>query len=142
RLPELSLVEQIGHLLVIGVDPDSEACRELLAQAKVVVACALRLHGRGHRYRRRIGRSLVEVDALLRGELLRRRGEVAGEAGVQRRLRGDFVEGVDARAPLVLIGKRRHEIEANAIVDGELRYWPPLVLGVESQQVAVLARVV
>src|ERR1700674_744004 len=90
----------------------------------------------------RIGGAGKEVDTPLCYEFLRRRGEIARVSGMDRARFGKLPQRIDARADLVFIGERRYMVESSAIIDRQTRVEPPLVLQIETREIAALARVI
>ena len=146
-LAKLAVVKQVARDLVVDVGAHFEARQHLLGDTDIEVVRALGQHGTGAAFgmRRRAGRRLLDVRCATRrvveegeiggtGDHLRRRREVAGIAGMDRRARNGLVFQADARAELVGVDELIHLIEADAGIQGQLVGDLPLVLDVEAQE--------
>ncbi len=127
RGAELAFVDQVPVLPVEAVHAHGDA-GDLLLAPHVVIGLAVR-EGRGVEVGgRRRGGSRELADRLHGHQLERRRGEIAGVAGVQGRAGQGSPHRIDPRAPLVLVAVGVQLVEAQAVVQRQRRQQLPLVL--------------
>ena len=131
---ELSVIEQVARGLVVGVDADREAGKDLLFDADIEHVGSLRQYRavgvdgrllRGALYQRQIGGG---------GEHQRRRREVSRIAGVESGVLERLVGQADARAELVGGDILIHLIETQAGIQRQLVGDLPFVLNVGAEQ--------
>src|ERR1700730_4656768 len=113
-----------------------------MRDANIQVMRPLCLYRVRHRDCGRIGGASKEIDTPLCYEFLRRRGEIARVSGMDRGHLGKLPQRINARAYLVFIGERRHMVESSSIVDRQTRVESPLVLQIQTREIAALARVI
>src|SRR5208282_3379079 len=131
-LTELTIIEHIPGVLVIGVDPDIEARKHRLVHADVVIVGTLGFHRIGQRHLRLIGGVGEQSEVGLGGLGLVGRREIAGIAGVNAGACKRLIDQRDARTELVGVDVLIQLVEPQTGVQRKLIRYFPVVLNVGS----------